>query len=161
MQKSMDRLSNPKGTATGTDTGSQQTLAASLKELLGDDGYEKYTDYATTAAARIQLDQITAEFAREPLNSDQSDKLLQVMKQAQSDVGYGSNSSPAADAADPAAAMQSQLQRQETVNQQILAQSANFLTPTQLQMLGTSQSNLMSFMKMGAAMAQKMYGQSN
>jgi hypothetical protein len=50
------------------------------------------------------------------------------------------------------------LQQQEQMNQNVLQQAAAFLSPEQLQTLGTSQSNQIAMQKSIAPMMKKMFG---
>jgi RNA polymerase sigma factor (sigma-70 family) len=146
-----------KGDAAQALADSAQELQAGLKNLLGDDGYSQYQDYQSVIAVRMQLDQMKSDFADNPLSDDQEQQLVQAMKTAQSAVA-GANNSVKINVTDPSASMEQNLQQQASINQQVLQQAADFLSPAQLQTLGTSQSNLISLERAGYAMAQQMFG---
>jgi RNA polymerase sigma factor (sigma-70 family) len=148
-------------TPAQTPTESKQILDSGMQALLGPDGYAQYQDYASEVGVRAEVDQMKSDFADNPLTSDQEEQLVQTMKAAQSSV-LGPNQAVKFSVADPDSAMAQNLQQQENINQQVLEDAVDFLSPAQLQTLGTSQSNRVSMEKAGYAMAQKMFGtQSN
>lgn len=130
-----------------------------LQSLLGEKGYAQYKDYQSGMVDRTMLEQMQSEFADSPLSEDQQQRLLQVMK-TQREATPGSDTSDLnkyAPGQDPIAVMNQGIQSQEIVNQKVLQQAGDFLSPAQIQMLGASQSNLLSAEKMGMIMAQKMF----
>jgi RNA polymerase sigma factor (sigma-70 family) len=154
----LDNQFNYKEQAAGN---SGQELETGLQTLLGDSGYTQYQDYKSGVEARAQLDQMTGDFAENPLTDDQQQQLVKVMTAAQNTV-TGANDAVKFNVNDPAAAMAQNLQLQENINQQVLQQAADFLSPAQLQTFASSQSNSLNMERTGYALAQKMFGaQSN
>jgi RNA polymerase sigma factor (sigma-70 family) len=145
--------STPPGTVS-TDDG--KAMEADLQSLLGDAGYAQYKDYTKNDMADQTLwTAMKNDFADNPLSDAQQQQLLQAMKGARQSVNA---SNPLANASDKTAAMDQVLQQQEQMNQNVLQQAAAFLSPEQLQTLGTSQSNQIAMQKSIAPMMKKMFG---
>jgi hypothetical protein len=129
---------------------SQQGLVADIKSVLGDAGFAQYTDYTKNDMANQTLwTTMKNDFADNPLSDAQQQQLLQAMKGARQSV---TASNPLANGMDQVT------QQQEQINQNVLQQAAAFLSPGQLQTLGTSQSNIIAMQKSMAPMMQKMMG---
>ncbi len=124
----------------------KNNLASQLQSLLGPDGYSQYDEFSQDLPAKTSLGLLKAEMADNPLNDDQSARLLQLLKTGPraSDVDYTQTT-----------AMEHYLQQQEDSDQQILQQAAEFLTPDQLAGLGTFQTNMLNMAKMGMSMKNK------
>jgi hypothetical protein len=135
---------------------SKQSLAADLQSLLGDDGYTQFHNSTKNDMAdQTMLTLMRNDFMDNPLSDTQQRQLLQVMKSARQSVTANSPLDPSQ--ANPFDTGQV-LQQQEQMNQSVLQQAAAFLSPAQLQTLGTSQSNIISMQKASAPMMQKMLG---
>jgi hypothetical protein len=140
----------------------KKQLDADVQSLLGDDGYTQYTAYQKTIADQTQLNQIKNDFSDNPLTDDQQQRLLQVMITARQNSSGNLPDTSQMNTTDKMAMAGQILQQQEQINQQVLMQAAEFLSPDQIQTLGTSQSNILNMQKVGMTMAQKMFGaQSN
>jgi hypothetical protein len=149
------------GTISPEDmTASTQSMEAALQSLLGDAGYAQYQNFTKNDMADQTL--FTAmknDFADNPLSDTQQQQLLQAMKTARQSVTANSPVDPSqANPSDKMAAMGQAMQQQEQMNQSVLQQAAAFLSPAQLQTLGTSQSNMIAMQKSMAPMMQKMLG---
>ncbi len=119
----------------------QANTEAQLQALLGEDGFAKYNDYKTVANERLLLDQIKGDFTDNPLSAEQEQKLLQIMHAERQNAAHvPGQPDAAANPMDVAGNMERALQSQEEINAQVLQQAAAFLTPQQVQTLGTSQS---------------------
>jgi RNA polymerase sigma factor (sigma-70 family) len=153
--KSMQALQS--GTISPDDIkSSKQSLAADLQSLLGDDGYTQYQNFTKNDMAdQTMLTLMRNDFMDNPLSDTQQQQLLQVMKSARQSMTANSPLDPSQ--ANPFDTGQV-LQQQEQMNQSVLQQAAAFLSPAQLQTLGTSQSNIISMQKASAPMMQKMLG---
>jgi hypothetical protein len=153
--KSMQALQS--GTISPDDSkSSKQSLAADLQSLLGDDGYTQFQNFTKNDMAdQTMLTLMRNDFMDNPLSDTQQQQLLQVMKSARQSVTANSPLDPSQ--ASPFDTGQV-LQQQEQMNQSVLQQAAAFLSPAQLQTLGTSQSNIISMQKASAPMIQKMLG---
>ncbi len=124
-----------------------------LQALLGDAGYAAYEDYKQSVGDRDYLSTLKNYFTDNPLGEDQQQRLLQVMVAARQSVEAGSP----LDYSQPNAG----LQQQEQINQQVLAQAAAFLSPEQLQTLGSSQSNLLGMQKVSMALGRALNSPTN
>jgi RNA polymerase sigma factor (sigma-70 family) len=136
-----------------------QSLEANLQSLLGDAGYAQYQNFTKNDVADQSL--FTAmknDFADNPLSDTQQQQLLQAMKTARQTVTANSPLDLSqANPSDKLAMMGQLLQQQEQMNQNVLQQAATFLSPDQLQTLGTSQSNMIAMQKSMAPIMQKMF----
>jgi RNA polymerase sigma factor (sigma-70 family) len=137
-----------------------QSLEADLQSLLGNAGFSQYKDYTKNDMADQSLfAAIKNDFADNPLTDTQQQQLLQAMKTARQSVTANSPPDPSpANPSDMGQALQEKIQQQEQMNQSVLQGAAAFLSPAQLQTLGTSQSNMISMQKASAPMMQKMFG---
>jgi len=136
----------------GADVG--KPADAELQSLLGDAGMTQYKTFTEGLADQTMLSLYKNNFTDNPLSDAQQQQLLQAMKTArQNNTMDPSQINPS----DLQAMMSKQMQLQEQANQSVLEQAASFLSPDQLQTLGTSQSNMLGMQKFGMTMAQKMF----
>lgn len=164
MTNSTDYLAQ--GDMTGLKEASvaaEKQLNASLQDLLGSEGFAQYQQYQSGLGDRMLLDQMKGNFADNPLTDDQQQRLLQLMQTTRQAVSGGGSASlrlggQEFSVATSPDAMNRQLEQEQTIQQQVLQQAADFLSPAQLQTLGAAQSNQINLEKMGFAMAQKMFG---
>ncbi len=150
-----------KAEATGVIEDAQKSLQEQMRSLLGDSGFAQFQEYQTTIPDRQLLESMKASFADNPLTDDQQQSLLQIMINERKnsimplDPATGK---PVVLEANPAAQMEQTLQTQDQINQRVYQQAANFLSPAQLQSLGTSQTNMLGLVKSMMPMMQKMMG---
>jgi RNA polymerase sigma factor (sigma-70 family) len=144
---------------------SQKAVNDQIQSLLGGSGYAQYQDFQASLGDRNTLQQLqtSGDYADNPLSDEQQQRLLQLMKTERETVHAPSpaESTSAYVSSQPqerVAMMDQVLQQQETINANVLQQAGTFLSPQQVQMLGTTQSNMVSMQKMGSAMAQKFMG---
>lgn len=123
-------------------------LDGQLLTLLGTDGFAQYQNYSQEVPARTMLGLIKAQMGDNPLSSDQSTQLLQLMK-----AGPQPNENDSFDQT----ATEQYLQKEEANNQTILQQAAGFLSPEQLASLGAFQTNMLNMQKMGMNMQAKFF----
>jgi RNA polymerase sigma factor (sigma-70 family) len=141
-----------------------QSMEADLQSLLGDAGFTQYESYTKNDVADQSLfDSMENDFADNLLSDTQQQQLLQAMKAARQSVTANnpidlSQANSSDKTAMMSQAMSQSLQQQEQMNQNVLQQAAAFLSPEQLQILGTSQSNMIATQKSMAPMMQKMLG---
>jgi len=138
----------------------QKTTDEQIKSMLGDGGYAQYKDYQSTLGDRTMLDQYQSSFTDNPLTETQQQQLLQLMKterEAATAQSASAASPQYSSVFDKLAAADQQLQVQEMISQRVLQQSAGFLSAEQVQLLGSSQSNLLNMEKMSMTLAQKMF----
>ncbi len=140
------------------DPAAMATSQDDLKNLLGEDGMTKFTEYSQNVAAQTMLDLYKGNFVDNPLTPTQEKQLMETMQTAsQSQAAPNPADMAKASDGDISGLMEQQMQRQQQLNQTILDQAAAYLTPDQLQTLASSQSNMLSMQKAGMAMAQKMF----
>ncbi|HXR05751.1 MAG TPA: sigma-70 family RNA polymerase sigma factor [Candidatus Acidoferrum sp.] len=150
-----------KAGATGVLEDAQKSLQDQMRSLLGDSGFAQFQEYQTTIPDRQLLDSMKTSFADNPLTDDQQQRLLQIMvnERKNSIMPLDPNTGkPVVLEANPAAQMEQTLQTQDQINQRVYQQAANFLSPAQLQSLGTSQTNMLGLVKSMMPMMQKMLG---
>ena len=137
-----------------------QSLEADLQTFLGDDGYAQYQNFTKNEMAdQTLLMTMKNDFVDDPLSNSQQSQLLQAMESARQNVTANNSARiGAANPLDKTAAMGQAMQAQEQMNRDVLQQAAAFLSPGQLQTLGTSQSNIIAMQKSMAPMMQKMFG---
>jgi hypothetical protein len=130
-----------------------------MRSLLGDAGYAKYQDFSKNEMAdQTLLTTMKNDFVDNPLTDTQQQQLLEAMKAARQSVTASSPLDPGqANGADKLAMMDQVLQQQDQMNQKVLQQAAAFLSPDQVQTLGTSQSNMIALQKSMAPMMEKMF----
>ena len=124
----------------------KNNLAGQLQSLLGPDGYAQYDEFSQDLPAKASLGLLKAEMADNPLNDDQSARLLQLLKTGPKagDIDYSQTG-----------AMEQLLQQEAENNQRILQQAADFLTPDQLASVGAFQTNMINMQKVGMSMKNK------
>jgi len=152
---------NNAGAASAAAT-AQKTMQEQMRSLLGDSGYTQFQDFQTSLPDRMMFDQLKTGFSDNPLSDDQQQRLLQLM------IAERRNSTTAVDpatgrtftppAGNSTAQMEQTVQIQEQLNQRVYEQAATFLTPTQMQSLGNSQSNFLNMTKISMTMAKKFMG---
>jgi RNA polymerase sigma factor (sigma-70 family) len=139
----------------------QKTLQDQMRSLLGEPGSAQFQEFQTTLPDRQIFEQMKTGFTDHPLTDDQEQRLLQLL------INERKNSVSAVDPVtgqpvvapgNSAATMDQALQTQDQINQRVFQQAANFLSPDQLQSLGTSQTNFLGLMKTMLPMAQKFMG---
>lgn len=135
----------------------KQSIEPQLRQLLGDDGYNQYKDYSMTLADRTMLNTYKNSFVDEPLTSTQEQQLLQIMTDARKATSANTPNNATLNSVGQAAMMDQAMSQQSQINQNVLQQASSFLSPVQLQSLGTAQSNFLNMEKVGMTMAQKMF----
>ena len=148
--------------------GAQKESDAQIKAFLGDDRYGQFKEYQETMAERMTLSQFSQQMAggQNPLSADQSQQLLEIMKQEKKGTAPALGES-GADGSLGAAnwqAMMSEekmsdfLKQQEDLNQRVLERAKAVLTPEQLEAFATHQASQLQMQRMGVTMAVKMFG---
>ena len=130
-----------------------------VKQLLGDERYNEYTDYKQSLTDRMALDQFKGQMGDTPLNEDQSRQLLQLMiaerKKAGANVPEGS---AAYKLMDDEGALNKLMDQAALSQQEVLKKAADILSAEQLKSFGEFQSNQLALQKAGIAMAQTFMG---
>jgi RNA polymerase sigma factor (sigma-70 family) len=139
-----------------------KTMQDQMHELLGDPSYAQFQDFQSTLPDRQILEQYKGSFGDHPLTSDQEQQLLQLMVAERKNVGTpidpNTGQPMLINPGDKIAAAQQSLQVQEQINQRVFEQAGTFLSPDQMQALGTSQTNLFGMMKAVIPFETKMLG---
>jgi DNA-binding protein H-NS len=136
------------------------SIEGNLKALLGESGFKQYTDYVASLADQTMLSMEKDSFVDDPLTDQQQQQLLQAMKNARLSINSSAGNLPnrsTLNAVGQAAIMDQAIAREEQINQSVLQQAADFLSPAQLQSLASSQSNWLGMEKVGMVVAQKMF----
>jgi hypothetical protein len=137
----------------------QKETDASLHALLGDAHFSLYQEYHAGVGDRSTLELMKNDFAANPLSEEQQELLLKAMESGRRALGGATGGSDAGfSIADTSDVMNQKLERQESMDQQVLQQAAGFLSPAQLQMLSSAQAKFRAFRKSGYAKAQEMFG---
>ncbi len=152
--KSMERL-----VANGKmemDPADAQAFGAQLQALLGDDGMARFKDYHGELPARTVVSLLNGQLGDTPLSTDQSTRLLQIVKTEPMNLTRGITGMPDPVFMGSQADIDNFLQQVDQSNQRILQQSGSFLTTDQLAALNTVLTNAVSARQLqGAALIQK------
>ena len=152
----------------GTLAAKQKSFDAQVKELRGDARYAQYKDYQQTVSERMQLNQFQQQTAggENALTEQQTEQLLAFMRDAKQNVaattgqafpGAGQNQAGfQAMLSDDS--LEKLLQAQATVNQQVNERAQTVLSPAQLNLFASFQTNQLQMMRVGIGMARKMMG---
>jgi len=147
------------GRMAKTLAGFQEETDASLQTLLGAAKFAEYQAYQKGAGDRGILERTKDDFAESPLTGDQQQSLLKAMEAGRIAVGNTAGTSDAGfSVADTSDVMNKKLSRQESIDQHILQQAANFLSPAQLTILSSTQARMMAARKNGYAKARATFG---
>jgi hypothetical protein len=145
---------------TGALADIQKETDASLQALLGPSGFAQYQVYQRRIMAdHYALEMMKSEFAQNPLTEKQQEQLLNAMESERNAVGESATVEVIKfSIADTSEVMAEKLSRQQRIDQQVLRQAAGFLSPAQLQILGSAQARMMTARKSGYAKARGMFG---
>jgi hypothetical protein len=141
-------------------TATQETLDDQLRSLLGENGYAQYKVYKAGMSDRSALERMQKDFVDSPLSDAQQQRLLQLIKtqqEATPDPDPLAFKSKAPSGKNMVALMAVVMKRQEDIDQRVLHGAGDFLSPAQVQILGTSQSHRLDIQKMTMSMMQKMF----
>jgi len=128
-----------------SDSGSQ------LQALLGDAGYARYKEYSDEIPARTTLSLLNSQLGENPLSSEQSASLLQVVKAEPGELTVGIMGAPDKAFSGSQADIDGFLEQVAASNQRIEQQAANFLTADQQAALNTVLTNAVNTRKLAAA----------
>lgn len=110
---------------------------------------------------RYALEMMKSDFAKKPLTEEQQEQLLNAMDSARIAVGDPVTGGVVKfSISDTNEVMNEKLSRQQMIDQHVLKQAAGFLSPIQLQILGSAQARMMTARKSGYAKAREMFGAS-
>jgi len=133
-----------------------------LKQLLGPARYGQYQDFEKTLGDRIQVQQFNQQLGAEgsPLQDSQSQALIKIMSEEQANMpsfkspnGAGMKQAMNMSQAD----IDQYAQQVEATNQRVYIRAASVLTPAQLPVFKTFQSNMENAQVAGLKMTQQMF----
>src|SRR5215471_17559963 len=137
----------------------QKEMEASLQALLGPANFAAYQEFETSVGDRSILMRMEKEFADCPLGEEQQQHLLKAMESGRKAVGNSAGGSAVRfSTADTSDAMGEKVKRQESIDQYVLREAADFLSPVQLKILALAQAKMMTARKDGYEKAQAMFG---
>ena len=138
----------------------QKETDSSLQALLEAADFVQYREYQAGVGDRGQLELMKGDFAECPLTEEQQQHLLKAMESGRKAAGnFTSDGVVGFNIADTSDVMNEKLSRQEAIDQHLLQQAAGFLSPVQLQILGSAQARMMTARKDGYAKAREMFGE--
>jgi hypothetical protein len=131
-----------------------------LQAVLEAADFVKYREYQSGVGDRGLLELMKSDFAESPLTEEQQQHLLKAMESGRKAVGnFTSDSVVGFSIADTSDVMNEKLSRQESIDRHVLQQAAGFLSPVQLQILGSAQARMMTARKNGYAKARELFGE--
>lgn len=133
----------------------QKETDASLQALLGAANFAHYQEFQPSVGDRALLEMMKGDFAENPLTEEQQQHLLKSLESGRKTAGSG----VAFSIADSNDVMKEKLSRQESIDRHVLQQAAGFLSPVQLQILGSAQARMMTARKKGYAKAREIFGE--
>ena len=148
--------------ATGQGTSDQAAadksgdVGSQLRALLGDAGCARFKEYSDEIPARTTVALLKGQLDENPLSSEQSARLLQIVNAEPRDLTQGITGAPDKAFLGSQADIDSFLQQVTESNQRIVQQAASVLAPDQLAALSTILSNAVTSRRLqGAALVQK------
>jgi RNA polymerase sigma factor (sigma-70 family) len=159
--KALATLSAPPGSAehaaaSQANAESDRQVAAEMRSMLGETGYERFKDYSLEIPARTTLALLKPRLGDAQLSEEQSTRLLQVIKAEPQELTQGIIGGPDKAFGGSQAEIDHFLQQVTESNQRILQQAAGFLTPDQLNGLNAVLTNGIEARKaQGAAFMQR------
>ena len=139
------------GTPVQAPAGSANQIGSQLQGLLGDAGYARFKEYSDEIPARTTISLLNSQLGDNPVSSEQSAKLLQVVKAEPSSLTMGITGAPDKAFMGSQADIDSFLEQVAGSNQRILQQAASFLTADQQAALNTVLTNAVNTRKLQAA----------
>jgi RNA polymerase sigma factor (sigma-70 family) len=150
--KSLAKYMGPtQGTADQAPAEPASELGSQLQALLGDAGYARWKEYSDEIPARTTISLLNSQLGDNPVSSEQSAKLLQVVKAEPSNLTMGITGAPDKAFMGSQADIVSFLDQVAASNQRIEQQAASFLAPDQLATLNTVLTNAINTRKLQAA----------
>jgi RNA polymerase sigma factor (sigma-70 family) len=147
--KSMERL-----TSTGEmapDGADETAIKTQLRSLLGDAGLARFGEYSQEIPARTTVSLLNAQLGDNPINDEQSARLLQIIKAEPYNLTQGITGAPDKAFMGSQADIDSFLQQVRASNQRIVQQAGSMLAPDQLAALDTVLNNAIDTRKLQAA----------
>ncbi len=139
------------GSAGEAPVTSGSGLGSQLEALLGEAGYARYNEFSDEIPARTTITALNTQLGENPLSSEQSARLLQVVKAEPNELTVGITGAPDKAFLGSQAEIDQFLARVAESNQRILQQSTNFLTSGQQSAFNTVLTNAINTRKIQAA----------
>jgi RNA polymerase sigma factor (sigma-70 family) len=131
-------------------------LASQVHSLLGDAGFARYKEFSEELPARATLTLLNSQLESNPLNDEQSARLIQIVTAEPRELTLGIIGSPDVAFLGSQADIDNFLQRVADSNERIVQQASGFLTPDQAGAPSTVLSNAVTTRKLqGAALVQR------
>jgi RNA polymerase sigma factor (sigma-70 family) len=143
--------STGQGTPDEASAESSNELGSQLQALLGDAGLARFKEFSEEIPARTTISLLNTQLGENPLNTEQSARLLQVVKAEPRDLTLGITGAPDKAFLGSQAEIDSFLEQVAGSNQRILQQAAGFLTADQLATLNTVLTNAINTRRLQAA----------
>lgn len=134
--KHLDRFIASGQSVSEPDAGDQE-VGSQLQAMLGDGGLARFKEYGEEIPARTTLSLLNDQLGNSPLSTEQSARLLQVIKAEPYNLTQGITGAPDQAFLGSPADIEAFLQKVAESNQHILQQSGNFLTSDQLAALNS------------------------
>ena len=148
--KQLDRFTATGQKISGPDNGDQE-LGSQLRALLGDAGLARFKEYSDEIPARTTVAMLNDQLGNSPLTSEQSARLLQVIKAEPWNLTQGVTGAPDQAFLGSQADIDAFLQQVAESNQRIAQQAGTFLTSDQLAALTTVLAKAIDTRKLQAA----------
>jgi len=126
-------------------------LESQLRTLLGDSGYNRFKEYSDEIPARTTVSLLNSQLGENALNSEQSARLIQVVKAEPAELTMGITGAPDKAFLGSQADIDSFLAQVGESNQRIVQQASGFLTADQATGLNTLLNNAVGNRKLQAA----------
>jgi RNA polymerase sigma factor (sigma-70 family) len=150
--KSLDRLtSTGQVTPDASTPGDETALNNQLQSVLGDAGYARFKEYSQEIPARTTVSLLNTQLGDNPINDEQSARLLQIIKAEPYNLTQGVTGAPDKAFLGSQSDIDSFLQQVRNSNQRIVQQAGGVLAPDQLAALDTVLNNAIDSRKLQAA----------
>jgi hypothetical protein len=136
----------------------QQDAQNKIKELLGDDRYQKFQEYSQTMGERMMMGQFQQQQNLPPEKVDQLLDLIRQEKQAAQlpDMTGPNNSQVVMDMMNKPGALEKMLEQQNLVNQRVAQKAGSILSPEELEAFQEFQKNQANLQQVSLKAAVKM-----
>jgi hypothetical protein len=143
--------STEQGSPGDIDPNTRARLGSQLHELLGDEGLARFKEYSDEIPGRITVSMLNSQLGDNQLNSNQSTRLIQLVKAEPADLMHGITGAPDKVFLGSQPEIDHFLQQIAEANQRIVQQAGGFLTPDQLTSLNSVLTKAIDTRKVQAA----------
>jgi RNA polymerase sigma factor (sigma-70 family) len=149
--KRFDQLTSTGQTSDAATSDDETGIKNQLQAVLGDAGLARFGEYSQEIPARTTVSLLNAQLGDNPINDEQSVRLLQIVKAEPFNLTQGITGSPDKVFLGSQADIDNFLQQVRASNQRIVQQAGNVLAPDQLAALDTVLNNAIDTRKLQAA----------